>query len=166
MAKKRSQKVTLPINSLSGGVGRTPPSKRQLNEAQQLDNCLVTLEKSLEKRNGFKFVQGTIQEDSARDGALDIPLSSSSDDIHFSWLNLDEDERFLIAINSSSDDFDDLITVFKVDENSNVTKEIVDDCEYLKKIGINSVAICSNDTINYPEDSFENMIKFSKNNKL
>ena len=126
MAKRRSQKVTLPINSLSGGVGRTPPSKRQLNEAQQLDNCLVTLEKSLEKRNGFKFVQGTIQEDSDRDGALDIPLSSSSDDIHFSWLNLDEDERFLIAINSSSDDFDDLITVFKVDENSNVTKEIVD----------------------------------------
>ena len=47
-----------------------------------------------------------------------------------------------------------------------VTKEIVDDCEYLKKIGINSVAICSNDTINYPEDSFENMIKFSKNNKF
>jgi len=47
-----------------------------------------------------------------------------------------------------------------------VTKEIVEDCEHLKKIGINSVAICSNDTINYPEDSFENMIKFSKNNKF
>ena len=47
-----------------------------------------------------------------------------------------------------------------------ITKEIVDDCEHLKKIGINSVAICSNDNINYPEDSFENMIKFSKNNKF
>ncbi len=47
-----------------------------------------------------------------------------------------------------------------------VTKEIVDDCEKLKKIGINSVAICSNDTVNYPEDSFENMIKFSKKNKF
>ena len=43
-----------------------------------------------------------------------------------------------------------------------VTKDIVEDCNELKKIGINSVAICSNDAVNYPEDSFDNMIKFSK----
>ena len=47
-----------------------------------------------------------------------------------------------------------------------VTKDIVKDCGELKKLGINSVAICSNDSINYPEDSFENMIKFSINNKF
>ena len=47
-----------------------------------------------------------------------------------------------------------------------VTKDIVSDCEELRKIGINSVAICSNDSINYPEDSFENMIKFSIDNKF
>ena len=47
-----------------------------------------------------------------------------------------------------------------------VTKEIVDDCNELKKIGINSVAICSNDFINYPDDSFDNMIKFSKDNNF
>ena len=47
-----------------------------------------------------------------------------------------------------------------------VTKDIVHDCEELKKLGINSVAICSNDSDNYPEDSFENMIKFSKNNNF
>ena len=47
-----------------------------------------------------------------------------------------------------------------------VTKEIVEDCNELQKIGINSVAICSNDSDNYPEDSFENMIKFSKNNNF
>ena len=45
-----------------------------------------------------------------------------------------------------------------------VTKEIVKDCNELKKIGINSVAICSNDFVNYPEDSFDNMIKFSIDN--
>ena len=45
-----------------------------------------------------------------------------------------------------------------------VTKDIVEDCNNLKKIGINSIAICSNDAINYPEDSFENMIKFAKSN--
>ena len=47
-----------------------------------------------------------------------------------------------------------------------VTKDIVDDCNKLKKIGISSVAICSNDSINYPEDSFENMIKFARENNF
>ena len=42
-----------------------------------------------------------------------------------------------------------------------ITKELVEDSSELKKIGINTVAICSNDSVNYPEDSFENMIKFS-----
>ena len=47
-----------------------------------------------------------------------------------------------------------------------VTKEIVEDCNKLKKIGINSVAICSNDFVNYPDDSFENMMKFANNNQF
>ena len=47
-----------------------------------------------------------------------------------------------------------------------ITKEMVEDCNELKKIGVNSVAICSNDSVNYPEDSFENMIKFSNENKF
>ena len=47
-----------------------------------------------------------------------------------------------------------------------VTKEIVEDCSELQNIGINSVAICANDAENYPEDSFENMIKFAKDNKF
>ena len=42
-----------------------------------------------------------------------------------------------------------------------ITKELVEDCSELKKIGINTVAICSNDFVNYPDDSFDNMIKFS-----
>ena len=47
-----------------------------------------------------------------------------------------------------------------------VTKEIVEDSNELKKIGISSIAICSNDGVNYPEDSFENMIKFSNDNQF
>ena len=43
-----------------------------------------------------------------------------------------------------------------------VTKEIVEDCTELQKLGINAVAICANDAENYPEDSFENMIEFAK----
>ncbi len=47
-----------------------------------------------------------------------------------------------------------------------VIKDIVQDCKELEKIGIKSVAICSNDVKNYPEDSFDNMAKFSKNNNF
>ena len=45
-----------------------------------------------------------------------------------------------------------------------IIDDIVIDCKNLKEIGIKSLAICSNDSINYPDDSFDNMIKFSKNN--
>ena len=47
-----------------------------------------------------------------------------------------------------------------------IIKELVEDCKNLKKIGINSVAIMSNDTKRYPEDSFDNMIKFAKDNQF
>ena len=47
-----------------------------------------------------------------------------------------------------------------------ITKELVEDCNELKKIGINTVAICSNDFVNYPEDSFDNMILFAKKNQF
>jgi peroxiredoxin len=43
-----------------------------------------------------------------------------------------------------------------------IIKDIVDDCKNLYEIGINAVAICSNDSINFPDDSFEKMIEFSK----
>ena len=42
-----------------------------------------------------------------------------------------------------------------------VIEEIVQDCKKLELSGIKSVAISSNDVKNYPEDSFDNMIKFS-----
>ena len=47
-----------------------------------------------------------------------------------------------------------------------VIKDIVNDANNLKNLNINTIAIMSNDTKNYPDDSFENMIKFSKINKF
>jgi len=47
-----------------------------------------------------------------------------------------------------------------------VIEDIVEDCKNLKELGITAVAICSNDTINYPEDSFENMIEFTKKHQF
>ena len=47
-----------------------------------------------------------------------------------------------------------------------VIKDIVEDCKNLEELGVNVVAICSNDSINYPEDSFDKMIKFHKDHNF
>ena len=47
-----------------------------------------------------------------------------------------------------------------------IIKDLAKDCNELRNNGINSVAIMSNDTKNYPEDSFDNMIKFAENNNF
>jgi len=43
-----------------------------------------------------------------------------------------------------------------------VIDDMVHDCKHLEKDGVKSLAIMSNDTNNYPEDSFDNMINFAK----
>jgi len=43
-----------------------------------------------------------------------------------------------------------------------VIKDIVKDVQELESLGVKTVAIMSNDVKNYPDDSFENMIGFSK----
>ena len=47
-----------------------------------------------------------------------------------------------------------------------VIKDIVHDTNVLKKENVNSVAIMSNDTKNYPDDSFDKMIEFAKDNNF
>jgi len=47
-----------------------------------------------------------------------------------------------------------------------IIEDVIEDCKNLEKFGIKAIAISSNDTVKYPEDSFENMIKFSKKHKF
>ena len=47
-----------------------------------------------------------------------------------------------------------------------VIEDIVHDANQIKDLGIETIAIMSNDTKNYPEDSFEKMVNFSKNHKF
>ena len=109
------QRIAIP--TLSGGVGRQASNKRLTSEAENLDNCLVTLEKSVEKRPPLEFFKGSdsfySEETSATD---DFPAPGSllfntlstgqyqpttEDDIFFKWISIDSDDRFLIAINFS-----------------------------------------------------------------
>ena len=47
-----------------------------------------------------------------------------------------------------------------------IIKDLVDDVKFLESLGIKSVGIMSNDVKNYPDDSFDNMISFSKSNNF
>ena len=47
-----------------------------------------------------------------------------------------------------------------------VINNVVEDCKELENDGIKSIAIMSNDPKRYEEDSFDNMIKFSKNHNF
>ena len=47
-----------------------------------------------------------------------------------------------------------------------IIKNLVDDVKFLENLGIKSVGVMSNDVKNYPDDSFENMISFSKLNNF
>ena len=47
-----------------------------------------------------------------------------------------------------------------------IIKDVVEDTKYLGSLGVMSVAIMPNDVKNYPEDSFENMNVFAKNNNF
>ena len=47
-----------------------------------------------------------------------------------------------------------------------VINDVVEDCKELENNGIKSIAIMSNDPKRYEEDSFDNMIKFSKNHNF
>ncbi len=47
-----------------------------------------------------------------------------------------------------------------------IIKDVAKELKYLETIGVKSVGIMSNDVKNYPEDSFENMIVFAKENNF
>ena len=84
------------------------------------------------------------------------------------WFELKSTENEVISLNDIKGDNGTLIMFIcnHCPYVKAVTKEIVEDCIELKKIGVNAVAICSNDATSHPEDSFENMIKFSKKNQF
>jgi hypothetical protein len=47
-----------------------------------------------------------------------------------------------------------------------VIDRIVRDVDELKALGVSAVAICSNDSVQYPEDSFNHMKRFAKEHRF
>jgi len=115
-----AQQIRIPIHTLAGGVGRQPITKRLPTEAEELDNVFLTIEKSIEKRNGFEYFsgkEGIYDEDSNLApeaivfSTLDLTIGGSTgtevyipedeDEFFFEWLELDKDNIFLLGVNLS-----------------------------------------------------------------
>ena len=112
MARSRivAKPITLPIRTLSGGVGRQAPSKRLPSEAENLDNCFVTLERSIEKRNGFEVVT---RADASYD-SLDLFDEAGKDFLIF-WLQVSDRLRYLLMLDfKASSAEDQLLYIYKL----------------------------------------------------
>lgn len=124
-----SNSTRLPIFSLSGGVSTQPPSKRTPTEAENLDNVLVTLERSAEKRPGFEIIpqQSFIGNNQTTNlnrldfYRLDEEVLGTTD-LFWTWFNINENNRFLLAINYKAyEENSILFYVYKINPDSSWT---------------------------------------------
>lgn len=117
--------IRLPINTLSGGVGRQIPTKRLTSESENLDNCLVTLEKSVEKRPPLSKIAYSKDGITSTSSYLEIPYVTppttwaggagvggtgtpnfNTDNLYFHYLDIDGYNRYCIIINRAAYTFD------------------------------------------------------------
>lgn len=119
MAKSRNLMVRIPIYSLSSGVGRQAFTKRLPTEAENIDNCFVTLEKSVSKRSGFEFF-------SPIDDGNDVLFETvDTKNLWFYWFDISDTIRYLVIVHYK-DNTDDLIRIFKITDQGwlNITSSI------------------------------------------
>jgi hypothetical protein len=161
----------LPINTLSGGVGRQAPTKRLTSEAENIDNCLVTLEKSVEKRPPLVQVSTNTGSSYLDVANVEVPvgLNFNTDNLYFHFLDIDGYNRYCIIINRAGYTFDpvvqqsftyngqtinlsNFITVYRI-EPTQWVKETVDDS-----------AGYQNNTSGFNRGIFEYLTYANKNN--
>lgn len=113
----------LPIYSLNS-VGRQSPNRRQQNEAENIDNALVSLERNFEKRPGFEIVpqitaaSATAWDLDSKATRLDLyslaPLVENTD-LFYYWYSVNEENSFLVVINyGATGSVEKLFYVFRV----------------------------------------------------
>lgn len=96
----------IPVNNLNS-VATNAANKRQPNEADRIDNALVSLERGLEKRAGFEIVpQDTINLIDGTPG-WDFTLDSTKyhfynlptgHDLFYYWYSINDDNTYLVII--------------------------------------------------------------------
>ena len=102
----------IPINSLSGGVGRQAPSKRMPNEATSLDNVYCSLEKSIERRLGTEMVLDK--------AGLPTRIGDATSNVWYDWFAVSENKKFLICVNRDAANRSELLKIFLLDETGSL----------------------------------------------
>jgi hypothetical protein len=118
----------LPVFSLSGGVGRQAPNKRLPSEAENLDNVLLSLEKSFEKRGGFKLMKPagydgktvySFTDDTSRIDISRFNNIPSDHKVWFYWFVINSDNTFLLGVDyTASGISDNILYVLKVNPDN------------------------------------------------
>mgnify|MGYP000223921781 CR=1 FL=1 len=95
-----------------------------------------------------------------RDGDYFTILINSKNQETFKSVHMDFD---IISVTSSDSGGKSVLNLVGM---SKIPKWMSEDCKNLEKHEVKAVAISANDPINYPEDSFENMIEFAKKHQF
>ena len=108
----------------TNSVGRQSPNRRQPNEAENIDNALVSLERNFEKRPGFEIVpqksaaEATSWDTSSNDIRLDLyslAAVPSTHDLWYYWYSINEDNTFLVVVDfSATTEAHKLFYIFRV----------------------------------------------------
>ena len=108
----------------TNSVGRQSPNRRQPNEAENIDNALVSLERNFEKRPGFEIVpQKTAANATSWDTsstAIRLDLYSlanvpATHDLWYYWYSINEENTFLVVIDfDATTEADKLFYIFRV----------------------------------------------------
>ena len=104
--------IKIPVNTLSGGVGRQAPSKRLPSEAEELTNMFCTNERSLDKRSAFR----PLSDSTYTFLNIDNPEEK---DLWYYWFEVNEDTNYLIVLDYRARGTDqEMLWVFKVSNTS------------------------------------------------
>ena len=110
--------VRLSIPSLSGGVGRQAPTKRAVNEAENIDNALITLERSVEKRSPMEFIRrytdptfNVLSSDPL--SQIDLGSTETTADLFFYWFSVSDTQRYLISIDYASTNANTYFNIYR-----------------------------------------------------
>ena len=105
-ARGKTLTTKIPINTLSGGVGRQAPSKRLPSEAQEMVNAMCTVERSIEKRPGTDLMPIKGATDAFTGEKLGVNAGA---DLEFFWHSLSDSVRYLIAVDRGATGSSDLL---------------------------------------------------------
>ena len=116
MAKRRNRRssyfpVKIPLNTLSGGVGRQAPTKRLPSEVEDMNNMFCTTERSIDKRNGFAPLEGL---------GNNLGIDPNEKNLWFDWFFVGDTQRYLFVIDFSAGLNDQLFWVFKLDTKAGI----------------------------------------------